>query len=478
MPRTRKPGNRWLRDEELVVLLRAVRRRLLLRSVAGELLRSLLFAGMVVVLCLGIEAAGVAVFDIALLVMAALAAAAYLLLAGLPKIIRNWPTPLRTARITDARLGLKEGLATLAEVQDRDDPVVALLARSVREGIRGRDATAVARLPAGTLMSVALLGTLLFGGAAYLGGAAPVDTGVAGEPGEPPATAGSDLTLDAEALEEYAEQVSRDAQRYGDQELLELAQTLAQLTDEVLAQEITEGQALQQLEQLIDQLDEAFAGREAPSYSPQDVLAGSDVPLPETGEAQANAESQSGEEVPDGDQPADGITADADEVPQPQAGDEGLAQGESLPGPLQESAAPGYLQRSPEAMARLEAERQAMARMRMDVPAGGDMGGSGDGSSIEAGVGTQDLFGDDLAQAFEFGAESEFELPTEEAGSRRIKVDAAPETDITEVSDTALGGGSWQRQREQVISGDIVALRHREAVARFFRPAEDGEKEF
>src|SRR5690625_5106816 len=310
MPRTREQEMRMSHDDRIVVFLRSVSRRLLLGSILRQLVHALFFAVLVLVVYLAGRAVGLIDLRSGYPYLPAFAAIAYFALVGVPKIIRNWPTPLRAARAADAKLGLQEGLSTLVEVQGKEDLVSQLLHADVRQRLGRREPRQVAAVSSAGFLSAALLGVSLVGGTFFLSAPAQVQEEVArSSAGEERSESAPEVTLDAEALESYAEEVSRDAVRFGDQELAELAEALARLTDEVVAQEITEGEAVQKLEQLMEQVDGAYAEGEAPAYSPSDALAAADEALddanPDDPEVQLSEEEVAAEEP-------DELTASAD----------------------------------------------------------------------------------------------------------------------------------------------------------------------
>jgi hypothetical protein len=133
----------------------------------------------------------------------------------------------------------------------------------------------------------------------------------------------------------------------------------------------------------------------------------------------------------------------------------------------------GYDQIDPELRARIEREREIMARLRPEVPMGGDMGGAGEGASVEAGVGSQPLFDEDgqpLA-AWEASNGDDVDLPFDPDASRRIRVEAAPQEELTDVEAVAIGGGGWRRHDEVAVARGFVAVGSRAVASRYFMSA-------
>ena len=131
----------------------------------------------------------------------------------------------------------------------------------------------------------------------------------------------------------------------------------------------------------------------------------------------------------------------------------------------------GYDEIDPQLQARMERERQIVARLRPETPMGGDIGGAGDGASVEPGAGSQPLFDEDGNEIFpEWGAAAgeDLELPSDEESSRRIRVDLPPDAEFTEVAAQAVEGGGWRREATTPVGAETLGLVNRDAVGKYF----------
>lgn len=131
-----------------------------------------------------------------------------------------------------------------------------------------------------------------------------------------------------------------------------------------------------------------------------------------------------------------------------------------------------YDEVNPEMTARLERARTILASLRPEVPLGGDVGGAGEGASIQPGAGSEPLFGvgsEPAGAGALVGAPGEdVELPADASATRRTRVEAPPETEYAAVEAESLIRGSWRRFEERPVPKDSIGLAHRDVVRRYF----------
>lgn len=115
------------------------------------------------------------------------------------------------------------------------------------------------------------------------------------------------------------------------------------------------------------------------------------------------------------------------------------------------------------------------ASLTADASVGGAEGGSADGASERAGAGGHELRSDANAGSLAWDPPEgdELRIDTGESGARRIRLDAAPGEDITNVSAARLAIGDWTRAGEASVTTESVGRDVRSVVSRYFEPERD-----
>ncbi|HLR45991.1 MAG TPA: hypothetical protein VK092_02460 [Deinococcales bacterium] len=118
------------------------------------------------------------------------------------------------------------------------------------------------------------------------------------------------------------------------------------------------------------------------------------------------------------------------------------------------------------------AMEQAESAPDGDIIGASDESGAGD--SQLAGEGTQDLFGDEEGGALASEEIEQLDVPEEtNPDGRRVRVEVAPEAELTEVRMTPLGRMTWNRMSEAPTQRERVSTGSRSLTARFHTPEQE-----
>lgn len=417
--------------------------------------------------------------------------------------VRRTPTRLEVAQVADRHLDSYECISTyveLAECPGLQRPSFAsALKRSAHKHAQKAVPTRVVPIRVPRAFGVAII---LASSAAAIQTVPEEWLGTSSQPMEAVAT-GPDLVGDpalAEKVNRLADLVSEEASRTNDPYLTAVGRALETLSEDMRrTQDQTAG--LEELQGLLVQLEAASEGdldiglveefRHGPGEQ-VDASVTESVDHARSGrDDDRNNTNAWNEEPAEGGDSASARSPAGDESPQRDSLDELLERFEAARQDSEEGAPPRAPEAlgnpesmaddgtsSPEMQARFDLEREIAKSLAPDNAFAGEVVGASSsadrGASSRAGDGSQPLGGQGTTSTESWQAATQtvdVHLPsTEDASGRRIRVERAPEAQISEVDVGSLQAGSWSSPPEAIVMRERFDRTVRAAVADYFTP--------
>jgi hypothetical protein len=475
--------------QEIVVRLRASRVRLIAGRVFQTVVWAVLIGLFVRALLDLLRHVDVSPMADGASMYVALTVFAVVLMAGTIHVWRTSPDLLHVAAMADRQHGLQERLSTAIEVQESGGARSAVAAALLAD-VSAR---------AATLRSTAMVTRSRPRQGAYLGATVAAILVLHGlplviAPAVVPTSAERSLSAEARSktaanLLRASALVRRDAERRNDLGLRSLADDLEKLQHDIELGRLDDEEMVVELQRIIGGLARAYDMRhvqsDATAMTPVNLAGGGSSAMEERSEGNA-PEPRLSASTPDFDDLHDSDIEQAFRIATTAIDDVVSMLETALSDDHQASPAVrdvdsvvgigsdvrffDYDEVDPELQARLEESRRILASLRPDVPLGGEMGGAGDGASVQPGAGSQPLLGDENEGFLDWDSTSSenVELPFDEQSTRRIRIEAPPEEQVTTVDAAARSGGSWRRSEERAIPRGFIGPDRRAAVRSYF----------
>lgn len=259
-----------------------------------------------------------------------------------------------------------------------------------------------------------------------------------------------------------------------------IARQLEELSERVATDGATRDETAAELERLLQHTRTVRDIQETPEQKDRlaelpDFLETALQDLLEPPEMLADAGTETPEASADspGSEPGDGAEASLQDAPVSDD-DDGNAATATAAGEQGESGS--YYEVTLDADTIAELAERAMEQAE-SAPEGAIIGASdesGAGDSQLAGEGTQDLFGEEHADQLAAGEIEQLEVPEEtNPDGRRVRVEVAPEAELTETRMTPLGRMTWNRGSGTALQRQQVTTARRSLTARFHTPEQE-----
>lgn len=390
--------------------------------------------------------------------------------------------PETASRFLEARdPALHEKLSTALELEKRGETRGLIREAQLRDAAR----TALQLDPRERIPLAPPRGPLAWLGTACLVLAAGVFLQPAGAPGAEPLLAdmapaqtemgGDEQARFAAQLQDLAELFGAAEAEEEDPYLKAITRELEQLSQRVADENLTREETAAELERLLQHTRTALEVRETPEQLQDlpDFLEAALQELLEPAEALAEASGEeAGEAAADAEAaaPGEGAGPSLPDLADPDA-DNSEAATASAAGDAGDSGSYYEMTLDDETIAELAARALEQAEGAPDGEIIGASDESGAGDSQLAGEGTQDLFGEDGAGRLAVEEIEQLDVPQEtNPDGRRVRVEVAPEAELTEVRMTPLGQMTWNRSSETVTEREYLSTGSRSLVARFHLP--------
>lgn len=303
--------------------------------------------------------------------------------------------------------------------------------------------------------------------------------------------------IQSENIRTIAEFISRDAEITNDPYLRALAEGFESLSERVDNLALNSESVEDELGRLLDHVDRAYGDDHTSTSNLADVMpllremlrvptktdaltiaSGTDVSRGE--EAVLSESADMGEEPP---RSLNELLAQLETGRHTQQRESGVADPLSEPpldsGPETNNQLPTgeasgfYGEVNPLTQATIDRERVLFEQFRVEGQRAGEAIGLADeaGSSTRAGEGSQPLFledGAELPPEWEAAEAEDIELPFNEDASRRIRVDAPPDEQFTDIFESDVAQGEWRRAGEVPVDAALLGLSKRDVASRYF----------
>lgn len=423
-------------------------------------------------------------------VIAGAAACAALLLAAASLLVAPAGPAAASRFIEAADPALHSKLSTALELEQRGDTAGPVRQAQLRDAAREASGLIprerVPLTPPRTLL-------LSLGGAAALLGAASV-LQPAGSPAVLPDSTGSTMadtrlsgeerTGIAENLQELATLFSGLDEEEENPYLRAISRQLEELGRRVADDGATREETAAELERLLQHTRTVRDIQEAPEAKERlqelpDFLETALKDLLEPAETLAETD-------PDAGGPESGAAAEAEGSPSPdgaetalqeplaEGSDDGNSASATAAGDQGEGGSYYEMMLDDETIAELAERAMEQAESAPEGAIIGASDESGAGDSQLAGEGTQDLFGDDSRESLAGGEIERLDVPEEtNPDGRRVRVEVAPEAELTETRMTPLGRMTWTRSSGTATQRQQLSTARRSLTARFHTPEQE-----
>lgn len=424
------------------------------------------------------------------LVIAGVASGAAVLLAAVSLLLAPAGPAAASRFIEAADPALHSKLSTALELEQRGDtagPVrQAQLRDAVREASELEPRERVPLTPPRTLL-------LSLGGAVALLGAAFVlqPTGSPAIPSDSTGSTVTDTQLSGEERTEIADNLQELASLFSglDEEeenpyLRAISKQLEELGKRVAEEGASREETAAELERLLQHtrtvrdIQEAPEARERLQELPdfletalKDLL----EPAETLAESDPDAAGPESETAADTQGSASQDTSEAAlQDPLAQDGDDGNSASATAAGEQGEAGSYYEMMLDDETIAELAERAMEQAESAPEGAIIGASDESGAGDSQLAGEGTQDLFGDDSHESLADAEVERLDVPEEtNPDGRRVRMEVAPEAELTETRMTPLGRMTWNRSSGTATQRQQVSTARRSLTARFHTPEQE-----